>query len=1045
MTKNDILRKGGIAAGAIITLGALSSAFLAYGDSVTSDPTEVLREPYCLTLTQNTDGSLAGAGYVGEAFYTDNDNVRHSRGKYGVDLTIENVQVDVLDENGNVIGTRGEDQITSLTLRAMSVGDDPENIYLPNCISFDYNGQTLTSDIYNVEFNYYTPEQGNTEYNSFVDSPELKHVYVGPSAKNVTWNGEDFLKMRNFHFRSASVPDFHFNNGSNGTINIYVPEVLFDYYADVINGASYTTTVWSEDPLSPTYVNVDVPGTLADAISSNIDNLNEVRWLVVTGSPNELDLRMMRRLPRLEILDLSAATGLTTIVGCNGLKYLREVHFPKEIINIGEEAFRDCTALEELEIPESVQDIKDYAFYGSSIRKINLENVLTFGYQSFAYNKLESINLENTKSTSGYTFAYNSNLTDVNFGAIEYIGYDTFYCCDIRKLVVPNSCIKIESYAFGWNYNLREIEIGSGLESISRNAFDGCTIEKFTIRTLFPTSQCGCNENADLSNATLYVPALTLNEYLLADGWAVFKNVKPLDEELTDITIDRTFMLTSDKGIAKDAALRVQYGTWYDNNDYSQSGYGHLTVRRNINAPLNLGKYYQQGNKSLNEWWDNNGYQYRSYYNGSTLIPYSEMTAKDIELKLTLRTDRWHFISLPFDVNVSDIKTTDEALWVVRKYSGADRAALNENTWQNMIDGSVLQAGEGYIFHCAHDNTSEVEFTFKPASVESGNRLFAKDAVAKELAEYKSEFEHNASWNLVGNTYPAYLNIHALGFEAPVTLYNGNTYIAYSPVDDDLVLEPFQAFFVQRQDTEGGDAITLNPEGRAHTEEEAAALEIEWKKAPARYSTAARSLFNVHISGESGSDRARVVINDEALMGYEKNRDASKFMSGEKDVPQIFVVNDHRRMAIDERPLADGEIALGTYFGKSGEYTISLDTRNAGDYTVLLVDHKTGTTTDLTSGDYTFRTDAATEEGRFSLLLKAQSTAADSLEPESVKVSVDGDTLSVSAPEEIEITVIAADGKTVAAGRSASFSATLATGVYAVKAGNVTAKVMVGK
>ena len=62
-----------------------------------------------------------------------------------------------------------------------------------------------------------------------------------------------------------------------------------------------------------------------------------------------------------------------------------------------------------------------------------------------------------------------------------------------------------------------------------------------------------------------------------------------------------------------------------------------------------------------------------------------------------------------------------------------------------------------------------------------------------------------------------------------------------------------------------------------------------------------------------------------------------------------------------------------------------------------------------------------------------------------MKVSVDGDTLSVSAPEEIEITVIAADGKTVAAGRSASFSATLATGVYAVKAGNVTAKVMVGK
>lgn len=1038
MRKTDFFRKGMIAASAIIAIAAIPTAFVAYGDSVAADPTDNPRDPYCLTVTENTDGSFAGAGYVGEAFYTDADGVKHSRGTYGVDLTVENVSVDVYDEDGNVIDTKQEDQITNLTLKSLRVGEDKKNVYLPDQIAVNYNGQTLTSDVYNVEFKYYTPEQGNTEYNSFIDSPDLKDVYVGPSVTNVTWRGEDFLRMRNFHFRAEQVPDFNFYDGSNGTINIYVPEVLFDYYTDFINGANYTATVWSEDPLSPTYVNVDVPGTLADAISNNIDNLNKVRWLVLTGTPNEQDLRIFRRLPRLEILDLSATTGLTTIVGCNGLKYLREVKLPDGITSIGEEAFKDCSALDEMEIPASVKDIKDKAFAYCSIRKINLENAESIGFESFRNTNLESINLKNVIRIRQYGFVYCRNLREVQFEKIERIEYMAFEYCDLRKLVLPNNLRTIESRSFRRNANLKEVEIGNSFIDGSSNegSFDGCPIEKVTIKTIFPARYSGF-QHIDLSNATLYVPALTLNEYLLADGWAMFENIKPLDEELTDITIDRTFMLTSDKGIAKNATLRLVSG------DYMMGNYGHLTVRRNINAPLNLGKYFQGGRKELSGYWTNEGYKYRNRYYGSTLIPYSEMTADDVELKISLQTGRWHFISLPFDVNVSDIKVTDEALWVVRKYSGDDRAALKETTWQNMTEGTVLKAGEGYIFHCAHDNTSEVEFTFKPASKESGNKLFANEAVTYELTEYPSEFAHNASWNLVGNTYPAYLDIRALGFNAPVTLYDGSTYIAYSPEDDALVLEPFQAFFVQRQDTEGGDAITLNPEGRAHTEEDAAALEKERKKVPAAYNKPTRSLFNIHLTGEAGSDRARVVVNEEALMGYEKNRDASKFLSSEKEIPQIFVINDNLRMAIDERPLAEGEIALGAYFGKSGDYTISLDTRDAEEYSVLLVDHKTGVTTDLTSGDYTFQADAATDQSRFTIVLKSEGSAAEAIAAEEVKVSVDGNVLTITAPEEIEIAVIAADGKIAASARSAHFNATLEKGIYAVKAGNETTKVIV--
>lgn len=1033
MRKTNFSRKTVVAVSATMVLAAIPTAFMAYGTIV--DPSSNPKDSYCLQLTEDPTGSLAGAGYIGEATYVDSDNVTHNLGTFGFNLNIESVGTDEYDNDGNYVNTTYEDKITYVALTSLKVGDDNENVYLPDRISVDYNGKTLTSDVYNVVFNYYTPEQGNTELNSFIDSPDLKNVYVGTSTSNVTWSGEDFLKIRNFHFRSEEVPNFNFYSGSNGTINIYVPETLFAHYTDVIDGASYTATVWSEDPLSPTYVNVDIPGTLADAISSNIENLNEVRWLVVTGTPNEQDLRMMRRLPRLEILDLSATTGLTTIVGCNGMKYLREVKFPDGITSIGEESFKNCTAIDEIEIPASVKEIKSRAFQYSSIRVINLENVEYIGENSFEYSRIAKIDISSAKKVD-YSAFYNCHaLESAKFPNIIDIMNYSFYNCNLSKIEVPNSCKFIGWSAFEYNSNLKEIEIGTGINDINAAAFRGCPIEKYTIRTLFPSSHSGCNENTDLSKATLYVPALTLNEYLLADGWAVFENVKPLEEELTDITIDRTFMLTSDKGIAKNATLRLISG------DYMMGNYGHLTVRRNINAPLNLGNYYQGGTKSISEWWGNNGYEHRYYYYGSTLIPYSEITADNVELKLTLQTGRWHFISLPFDVKVSDIKTTDEALWVVRKYSGADRAELKESTWQNMTEATVLKAGEGYIFHCAHDNTSEVEFTFIPASVESGNKLFAKEDVVKELTEYPSEYAHNASWNLVGNTFPAYLNINALGFEAPVTVYNGSSYIPYLPGDDDLVLEPFQAFFVQRQDFEGGDVITLHPEGRAHTQEECAALEIDRKKAPAVRTQ--RSLFNILINGESGMDRARVVVNENASMAYEKNRDASKFMSSEKEVPQIFVMNDSRRMAIDERPLGEGEINLGTYFGKSGEYIISLETRNAEEYTVLLIDNKVGIITDLTETEYTFQADADIDESRFTLMLKASTTSADAIEADTVKVNVEGSVLSIAAPEEIEITVVAADGKTIVSDRSDKFSVTLDKGIYAVKAGDVTTKVIV--
>lgn len=594
--------------------------------------------------------------------------------------------------------------------------------------------------------------------------------------------------------------------------------------------------------------------------------------------------------------------------------------------------------------------------------------------------------------------------------------------CHLKNLVIPYNTQRISPEAFSYNYELEEITYGGNnsfnYEYEGEAIFSSLpSLRKVTFRGLFPTKWSGFYKEQVWSKVEVYVPAITLNDYLLSDGWTMFANIYPSDEDLTDITVDRPFTITADRGIADKANLTL--------NGMEAS----LTVRRSVNAPLNLGKFTFDCSS-----WSN------LPYSGATLIPHSVVTAEEPIMNLSVNGDNWHFISLPFDVNVSEIETSEDALWVVRRYDGDARASLSENTWKNMADGDVLKAGQGYIFHCAN-NTN---FTFRPAAGTDHNRMFTFDAVETELAQYPSEFAHNASWNLVGNPYPAYLGIRALDFEGPVTVWTGGTYRAYNPIDDEYALAPFQAFFVQRQDYEGGEAIRFLPEGRFHSQEEAKSFERQ-EAATQSVGAQQRALFNITLAGENGSDRTRVVFNPAASPAYETNRDAAKFMSTDAAAAQIYVMNNGVRMAIDERPLGNGEVVLGIRTGHEGEYSIALDSRRAEGYTAILTDTRTGLRTDITSAPYVFTASAGSDDARFILTFEAQITGIDAVATGSIAVRVDGNELSVSAPEAIEVTVVAVDGRTVAAGHGTAFTATLPQGIYVVKAGETTIKVAVGK
>jgi hypothetical protein len=200
---------------------------------------------------------------------------------------------------------------------------------------------------------------------------------------------------------------------------------------------------------------------------------------------------------------------------------------------------------------------------------------------------------------------------------------------------------------------------------------------------------------------------------------------------------------------------------------------------------------------------------------------------------------------------------------------------------------------------------------------------------------------------------------------APITVWDTyqNNYRAYSPQDDNYILNPGQAFFVQRPVNE--ESITFLKEGR---QTNLTVRDVTYNRASARAnSIAERSVFNVVLSNDEQSDRTRFVINSSAKTDYESARDASKFMALDYPVMQLYTIEGNVRYSINERPLGEGVISLGMQITEEGMYTISLDTKVENE--VYIVDHLTGKETRLDGNSYSFHSEVGTFDARFSIRL----------------------------------------------------------------------------
>ncbi len=897
-------------------------------------------------------------------------------------------------------------------------------IMLPNCTRIKDWAFSYCSSLNRIEF----PQIAYIEPCAFVNCSMLPTVNFPITTQELGWdifNG--CHKLKEVTIQAETPPTS--SNGSNifneyGRV-MYVPAGYGNVYS--------TATGWTNNAIVDgtsvaVKVDVETAGTLGEEILKQVEYVSNVNDLTISGVLNSDDFyQIQNRMPNLISIDMSAVkmealpdyffntrTALLNIKLPENLKSignyafhrcygLTELALPEGLESIGESAFRYCYSLENINLPSTLAVMGSYAFNDcSSLKPLVIPNSLTYiADGTFEGCNFREITLsEGLKIIGRYAFRGCSSLEKIVFpSSLERINYYAFRGCSGLSQITFSESSKLttmENDAFGECISLKEVTLPASLNWCS-TPFQECTnLKRLTCYASVPPVLDGNYDPlyyVDKTDCELFVPYWSLNNYKLTPGWDAIPVIKPIIEDMKDIYINRALTFADTIRPANNPNVIL-----YDQGRFTING----------KKALSLGNYVQNHTTSL-DWYGNLTWDYSSF---TSLINESEgMRADSVALKVIVNNmadNKWIFFSVPFDTKVADMDIPEGILYVIYRYDGASRATSGSGqSWKKLGSDDLLNAGEGYIIQFNQRSVSD--FVLKALNNENKNKIFASTDLSISLKEHVSEFVHNRSWNFVGNPYPCFFDIRYIDYQAPITIRSGEGYKALSLTDDAYVLKPMEAFFVQKP--VGVDAITFRSDGRQHestVKERASMIQSRHDE------NSKREVYNLSFGDESYADETRFVINDEASIDYEMDKDASKFMSENRNLPQIYTVEDGVTYAINERPVANRVIAVGVHVGQDGLYTFSLnEMNNASSYFIYLIDKETQKEVLLNDGDYSVHLNPGEYDQRFELHMRIVPTGiADSIS-ENTFVTVDNGRINVKTEIGTDIRIYSITGEMV--------------------------------
>lgn len=397
---------------------------------------------------------------------------------------------------------------------------------------------------------------------------------------------------------------------------------------------------------------------------------------------------------------------------------------------------------------------------------------------------------------------------------------------------------------------------------------------------------------------------------------------------------------------------------------------------------------------------------------------------KNVYFDLRIDPSNWHYISLPYNCNVSDIRFADDEVkipvlgvdYLLKYYDGKKRAATQAGgCWEMVAPDATLRKGIGYIFGIPGEDKVKREFRFPMSnavvSEEKNDQKMANGVYAfggdKDMTEVRA---NHRGWNLIGDPY---LLPYTSDIEEPVMAGyivpdystdpwdghykfdpNPSTNLRYivEPVDNgrseyiqvaitDYNMKPFTSYFVQiggsDPEAEQGVQFNLSKVNRSAS---------PVRRAPAAYEEQEDThpvWCAVNITSPKGeTDETTMLISDQFTDGYDMMDDLVKMRGTYYQYAQITTKpvlasrNNEGEMAFNALPDASAEagIPLHYFAATQGEYVLAYSDKYGRDEVkaVMLLDKQTNEWHDLMNAPYEFYTNRTDDKDRFVLTIRVE-------------------------------------------------------------------------
>ena len=210
--------------------------------------------------------------------------------------------------------------------------------------------------------------------------------------------------------------------------------------------------------------------------------------------------------------------------------------------SMGSGAFEGCYFAKENFVNNSSLSAEEYNCWGAKLCDYETQDGLLILGSEVVYcrNHVDSVIIPSGVTSIGdYAFQGCSCLTSVTIpNSVMSIGDGAFRSCSaLTSVTIPNSVTSIGDYAFFGCSGLTSVSIGNSVESIGKRTFYGCSelLDIYCYAENVPSTDSDAFQSSSIADATLHVPATSVESYQVTSPWSGFGKIVALTEEETGI------------------------------------------------------------------------------------------------------------------------------------------------------------------------------------------------------------------------------------------------------------------------------------------------------------------------------------------------------------------------------------------------------------------------------------------------------------------------------------------------------------------------------